>query len=207
MAKKCNERFIHTIISGTTFIKPQIIYECCLANNPNEIATPPVDECIVLQTRWVRNPNLDYCQVEEGFNTGILFKYEYQEEQIDSNSWYTNGNTRFTPEYNTIACPLIFYRMAMYVGLTYDLNEEVDIPYSLSLISTETPIRAGYNYLFLSIPAGKSFLIKDSSGFDITYLFTYIQDDIREGFRNNKIYRKNPKYFSELPLPFTILIY
>lgn len=206
MTKKCNEKFIHTIVSGTSFVKPLPVYECCMTDTPtNEL--PPPTICVVLATRWLHNHNLDYCDISEGFNTGILYEYEYQEEKLGDGPWYANGNTRFTPVYNTTACPLRPHRIAMYVGLVYDIPSEVDIPYSLSTINVNTTIAIGYNYLFLSLPADKSFLIKDGTGIDITYLFVYIQDDVREGFRDNKIYRKNPKYFSETSLPFTILIY
>ena len=86
---KCNEKLIHTMISAGPKSCPTPITTCCTEE------PAPINNCDVIQKRWVRNPELDYCEKDEfDHNTGTLFIFEYEEEKINDGDWYANGNTR-----------------------------------------------------------------------------------------------------------------
>lgn len=88
----------------------------------------------------------------------------------------------------------------------YDYLTEQNIPYLIGSSSLQTYVKSGYNYLFLSVPADKTFIVKDSMGTDITSLFTFVSNDIRFGYFSNKIYKKTQIFNSNAPVPFTLIL-
>lgn len=120
-----------------------------------------------------------------------------------TSSTTTTTTTTATPEYHVEMC----------VNDTiYSEINEVNIPYVLSPVLIHTPTKAGYNYLFFSIPIDRSFTVKDSLGADVTSDFAIDTAsgisgvDIRIGYFNNYIYRSSSMYATSLSLDFTLTL-
>lgn len=94
----------------------------------------------------------------------------------------------------------------------YNTGNEVNIPYVLTSIIVNTPTKAGYNYLFFSIPVDRTFIIKDAIGVDVTSDFSIDTGsgssglDIRPGYYNNYIYRSSSVFASSISLQYTLTL-
>src|SRR5665647_758665 len=102
---------------------------------------------------------------------------------------------------NVSVCALPIFMMAITADpSTYNITNETQIGYvENSWIVVNTPIISGYNYIFFSIPVGKTLTIKDSIGIDITNQFTLqVAVDDRTGYKTNSIYKKNDMFGTSL---------
>ena len=104
---------------------------------------------------------------------------------------------------------LLLYHMEMSVNDTnYDFINEENIPYN-PVSNINTPTKSGYNYLFLSIPTGVSFVITDSLGANVTSDFpAHIESgiDSRIGYYDNTIYRSNSVFATAYSVEYTITL-
>lgn len=123
----------------------------------------------------------------------------------------TTTSTSSTTTTTTTAIPQ--YHVEMCVNATtYDQPNEESIPYILSPVLVNTPTKAGYNYLFFSIPVARTFTIKDSLGADVTSDFALDTAsgtsgvDARIGYYPNFIYRSSSVYSTNFSLNFTITL-
>jgi hypothetical protein len=177
--------------------------------NAISILTPDVSKLhdIISDVRWLPT-DASYCEVVGGYNTGMKIITYKEQKKLDPSDWKDTGKTEDRAEQNTTSCPIIPYRAAMYVGTFWNSHDATPISFSLgSSTSLNTPTASSYNFLFLSIPSGRRFLVTDGAGFDITGNFVDMGiDDNVSGYRPNKVYRKNPKYASSISLNFKLTI-
>lgn len=113
----------------------------------------------------------------------------------------------------TTTTTTLSYHVEMSVNnTTYDFINEVNIPYSLSPTLISTPTKAGYNYLFLSIPTDKTFTLVDSLGTDISGTFSIDVasgsggEDIRSGYHTNYIYKSADVYATDYSTDYTLTL-
>lgn len=105
--------------------------------------------------------------------------------------------------------PVDPYRAGQYTGMIFSAIGVTDFLFSFGSETTLATIPlVGRNYLFLSLPANKTFKVVDGSGVNITAKFTdtLITDNIA-GYQDNKVYKKVPPYASEDAIPFYVTIY
>lgn len=144
--------------------------------------------------------NTGYQNVEE--------KYQYSDDGI---TWtdVVGEPYRTSVYYNTIACPVPFNFAGISVDSTsYNIPSEVSIPYTENtVIMVQTPVKSGFNYVFLSIPQTKTLLVKDSMNNNITSSFTVVGTDDRPTHTINNIYRKNDAFATDLSTTLYITIY
>jgi len=94
---------------------------------------------------------------------------------------------------------------------TYDFGNEINIPY-LDENIINTPTKSGYNYLFLSIPTDRSFVIHDSLNTDVTSEFSIDINsgvggvDVRAGYHDNYIYRSHDVFATDYSIEYTITL-
>jgi hypothetical protein len=162
---------------------------------------------VISDVRWLPT-DASHCEVVGGYNTGMKIITYKEQKKLDPAEWKDTGRTEDRSETNTTSCPVVPYRAAMYVGLSWNQSAATNIPFSFgSQVSLMTPTASSYNFLFLSIPAGRSFTVADGAGFDITGNFIDMgEDDIMSGYRPNRVFRKNPKYASSKSLNFKLTI-
>lgn len=152
--------------------------------------------------RWYPTGTVSCILDSTGRKTGNqLVEKKYQSSTDDIN-WVDVPNTptqNFT-ELNTSACPLPFNFIGISVDqTTYNITEEVSITYiENTQILVNTPIKTGYNYIFLSIPQNKTFTIKDSLNNNITNKFIEVGIDDRVIHTINKIYKKIDMFATDL---------
>jgi len=132
---------------------------------------------------------------------------------ITACSGITTTTTTFPPTTTTTTTLFQTYHVEMCVNATtYDQPNEESIPYILSPVLVNTPTKAGYNYLFFSIPVARTFTIKDSLGADVTSDFALDTAsgtsgvDARVGYYPNFIYRSSSVYSTNFSLNFTITL-
>jgi hypothetical protein len=123
----------------------------------------------------------------------------------------TTTSTSSTTTTTTTVVPLL-YHMEMSVNDTvYDFINEENIPF-VSPVVIETPIKAGFNYLFLSIPVDKTFIIEDSLGTDVSGNFSIDVAsgtggiDDRVGYHDNYIYKNSDVFASAFSTTYTLTI-
>lgn len=165
------------------------------------------DSLITTNFKWINTGNTE-CEIIELNNTGYLLVEKKEQSYIDG-VWTDTGNTKIVKEVNTVICSIPLY--AAYISVSPDNysipNEEV-INYILnSDIQVLSPILSGFNYLFFSIPFGKTLKVLNSINQDITSSFTNIGTDERVGYYKNSIYKKNDMFSTQVATKFTIKIY
>ena len=99
------------------------------------------------------------------------------------------------------------YRASMSVGAGPDYNMATDtnIAYSRNVpIEIHSPTLVGYNYFFVSVPTGRSWSIKNAMNIDITDSFSEVGTDIRPGFNDNTVFKKDDVYDTEEAVTFYI---
>ena len=174
---------------------------------------PPDPPRPTVQTRWV---DIVHCVVADGRNTGM--QEGYSKKQIFNTItglWEDTGEQSPVSRQNLSACPLPQppqpdpYRAGQYTGQTFNPSGVTVFSFTFGSASYLNTISvAGRNYLFLSLPVGKSFKVLDGSGANITSKFSDIStSDNVTGYQNNKVWRKNPPYSSEDNVPFEVTIY
>jgi hypothetical protein len=93
----------------------------------------------------------------------------------------------------------------------YDFLNEENIPYA-SVNTINTPMKSGYNYLFLSIPVGQSFTITDSLGTNVTAYFSIDVAsgiggvDSRPGYNDNNIYKSDDMFATAFSTEYTLTL-
>jgi hypothetical protein len=94
------------------------------------------------------------------------------------------------------------------LGDGYNYSIEKSIQYNPGTeVTFTTPTDTGYHYMFISIPAGRSFIIKDTLDNVLTNLFLYYSEDIsREGFAQNTLYRYEEPFGASDPVTFKITL-
>lgn len=110
---------------------------------------------------------------------------------------------------NLTACPLSVNIIGLSVDdVEYDtVNEELVTPYQENVfITANTPIKSGFNYLFISIPENKILTVKNSLNVDITSLFNSVGTDDRPQYSLNTIYKKDNMFSTVLPETYYIKI-
>ena len=152
---------------------------------------PTTEKGIVLST--FENPTIIDRKVANGTGTGSF---------SSTISGLTGNTTYFVRAFATNSKGTVYgsqvsfktllqYRLAMCVAKTeYDKSSEVNIPYIVNKeIKLNSPLKDGYNYFFISIPANKKFVIKDEMRSDASSDFQKVGEDNREGYWNNNIYK------------------
>lgn len=169
---------------------------------------PATEKGIVMSTS--ENPTITDSKVVNGTGTGSF---------SSTISGLTGNTTYYVRAYATNSKDTVYgaqvsfktllqYRMAMCVAKTgYDKSSEVNIPYFVEReIKLYSPVKDGFNFFFISIPANKTFEIKDEMGFDVSSDFKKIGEDNRESYWNNNIYRSNELYNTYYPRNFYLII-
>lgn len=162
---------------------------------------------VISDVRWLPTDS-SYCEVMGGYNTGTKIVVFKEQKRLEPSDWTDTGRTEERSSQDVTSCPIVPYRAAMSVGAQWDSFSSVDVPFSFGVqTSLNTPVNSGYNFLFLSIPSGRSFSVSDGAGFDISGSFVNmgIQDNV-PGYRQNIVYRKNPKFASSKSLNFKLTI-
>jgi len=125
-----------------------------------------------------------------------------------STSTSTSTSTTTT---TTTTSPLSYHMEMCVNSTTYDEINEVNIPYvPVNLITT--PTKAGYNYLFFSIPSGMSFIIHDSLGTEVTSEFAIDVAsgvggvDSRIGYYDNTIYKGTDMFATSFSVEYTLTL-
>lgn len=143
-------------------------------------------------------------------NTGNQNVEEKYQSSDDGITWVdvVGEPYRNSIYYNTTACPIPFNFAAISVDSTaYNIPSEVEITYvENTVISVQTPVKSGYNYVFLSIPQNKTLLVKDSLGNNITSSFVVVGTDDRPTHTVNKIYKKSDAFATDLSTTLYITI-
>jgi hypothetical protein len=128
---------------------------------------------------------------------------------LDETVCTTTTTTSSTTTTTTTAAP---YHLEVSVNsTTYDEPNEVNIPYT-SLSVVNTPTKAGFNYLFFSIPIDKSFILEDSLGTDVTSTFSIDVAsgtggvDSRVGYQDNYIYKSDDVFATSFSTIYTLTI-
>lgn len=145
-------------------------------------------------------------------NTGSQnVEEKYQSSPDGGTTWVdvVGTPTRTSVYTNITACPVPFNWAGISVDATaYSIPNEVEIPYAENTtLTVQTPIKAGFNYIFLSIPQSKSVIIRDSMNNNITNLFTIVGTDNRTTHTINNIYKKNDAFATNLSTVLYITIY
>lgn len=152
--------------------------------------------------RWYPTGVVSCVLDETGRKTGnqlVEKKYQSSTDDINWSDVVGTPNKNFT-ELNTTACSPPFNFIGISVNSTaYNIAEEVSINYAENTqILVNTPIKAGYNYIFLSIPQNKTLTIKDSLNNNITNKFIEDGIDDRVIHNINKIYKKTDMFATDL---------
>jgi len=165
-------------------------------------------------TRETRDSSKDYCELNDGMNTGTRFLYLFEETKTGDGPWIPTVPTKFryTTEYNTTECPLVPYRVSMSTGPSggYNFSNEKNIVYSPGeFVSLEAPIyhdEDDWDFFYLSVPSNKNFIVTDSIGNNIRSEFSSVGSDNRTGFRNNTVYMKADAYATDFVGMFNLKI-
>lgn len=143
--------------------------------------------------------------LEEDTVSDVYFKIHLIGEELPTQELHY----RFINE----ACDVESIPVAMYVSVDivlsgdYNFAVEENITYNPgNEVSFTNPIITGYHYMFISIPSGRTFTIKDPLNVDITNKFSYRDADNRVGFANNSIYRYEEPFGTNAPVTFTITL-
>ena len=122
----------------------------------------------------------------------------------------TTSTSSSTTTTTTTVIPTYYMEMSVN-DTTYDEANEENIPYApVNIINT--PTKSGYNYLFLSIPADKTFTIHDSIGTEVTSEFSIDLAsgvnglDSRPGRLDNYIYKGDDVFATTFSVEYTITI-
>lgn len=157
----------------------------------NDDNSPIIEKGIVISTS--AKPEISDTKVVNGAGIGSFSStipglsgntsYYARAYAINSKGIYYGSQVRFKT--------LAQYRMAMCeTETTYDIFSEVKIPYAENKeIVLKGTITGGYNFFFISIPANKTFMVRDQMGLDITSRFIMVGQDNRESYWNNNIYK------------------
>lgn len=187
--------------------RPAMIY-----SSTSPIKPPPAPPVEVIDTRWIEVDlacTLDINGNNTGIQTGISKK---QTLNTITGLWEDTGEQVAISRTNLTACPPQGpdpYRAGQYTGITFTPAGVTDFTFSFGVEKSLTTIPlAGRNYLFLSLPLGKTFKVIDGSGVNITSKFsdTAITDN-KAGYQDNKVWVKYPPYASEDSVPFYVTIY
>lgn len=165
-----------------------------------------VDNCPLPQYRTVYGDW--YCVTESGLNSGYKTRTATREKSADGMTWVLDSALPDEISYDTTLCPVVPYGLWASTDFSnYDTNNEISINF---VFGEETyflsPVKDDYVYLFLSIPAGKTFVINNAMGVNITSSFSLVSTDNRPGYRNNNIYRNNAVFDGLNPTGFSIKI-
>jgi len=143
--------------------------------------------------------------LEEDTITDIYFKIKLVEELLPTQELHY----RFINE----ACEETSVPVAMYVSVdvifdgNYNFLVEESILYNPGVeVQFTNPIISGWHYMFISVPSGRTFTIKDPLNIDITNRFSFYQVDNRAGFANNSIYRLEEPFGTNDPVIFKITL-
>ena len=143
--------------------------------------------------------------LEEDTVTDIFFKIHLVGESLPTQEL----QFRFINE----ACEYSAKPVAMYVSIDvvlggdYDFGMELPITYNPgNEVTFSNPIATGYHYMFVSLPSGHPFVIKDALNTDITDQFTFVQTDNRENYANNSIYRYGEPFGTNAPVTFKLTL-
>lgn len=157
----------------------------------NDDNIPIIEKGIVISTS--ENPKITDTKVVNGAGNGSFSStipgltgntsYYARAYAINNKSTYYGPQVRFKT--------LAQYRMAMCETQTsYDIFSEIEIPYAENKeIVLNGTITGGYNFFFISVPANKTFIVRDQMGLDITSEFLIVGEDNRECYWNNNIYK------------------
>lgn len=161
-------------------------------------------ETVVTSTdRWINDGN-SYCEVVNGFNTGYLLTP--RKKQVYSfGDWVDTGETEVIRSYNDQACPLLKLAFGYCIDMTFTSPTYVAFTEGVN-IGIDIPPKAGYNYLFVSIPINKTFTVADNNSLNITSEFEKVGTDNRENFVNCDLYRTTDVFYTELGFEFILNI-
>jgi len=160
--------------------------------------------------RWTPTGLNSYCLTDiNGKNTGYRMTEEQYQTSIDGGITWINVSeipVRNVSVINTTVCPLPIAWAGMVLDTTtYNVANEYQIPFAPGQgTGVDTPIKAGFNYLFLSIPTNQDFTITNALGIDITNTFSIFGVDDRPTHQSNTIYRKNDMFATEQSARFNI---
>jgi len=176
--------------SGNQFIGEDLVIE--------------LEKSATIDYQWVDTGNNE-CELVELNNTGYLLVEKKKQVNING-VWTDTGDTKIVEELNTVECPLPVTEIRISVSsTTYSIPNEEVITYEFNKdIVVTSPILAGFNYLFFSVPYNKTLKILNIIGQDITSSFTDEGFDSRIGFTKNTIYKKKDMFATDLPATFTI---
>lgn len=146
-----------------------------------------------VQIRWTVIS--ESCLVDEEMNnTGQQEVVKKKEKyNTETQTWEDAGETTKEIITNHTACPPPApdpYRIAQWVGQTWDAENAVNIPFSTSKITVNSLVAAGYNYIFFSTPTalGKPEIL-NALGIDISYQFTSVGTDNKTGYQANTVWK------------------
>lgn len=176
--------------------------------NARETTVLNTDACPLPTTRWV---NISYgdCAVSGGYNTGYQNVTQKEQRSTDGGTtWTDTGETRTTTTYNASACPLPQTHAHISVDqISHDYANEVALPTAQGTFhQVSSPTKSGYNFLFVSICAGKTLTVLNAMNVDISSQFTAVGTDERNGYYDNAIYKLVNAFGTSLSATFYIKI-
>ena len=143
--------------------------------------------------------------METDIVSDIYFKIHLMEEALPTQELHY----RFIHE----ACESSALLSMMYVSVdevlagSYDFSVEEEITYDPgNEVSFANPAVSGWHYMFISVPAGRTFTVKDPLDIDITNKFSYYAEDNRTGHANNTIFRYQEPYGTNDPVTYKITL-
>lgn len=170
------------------------------------IFTEEVDAGPILFKDEVLDSYGNCIQDETGRNTGYRTAIYNQRQSSDGINWTIVGT--ITKEVlDTLGyCTLPINLIAISVGtIEYDFLNENQLTYVENTnINFDSPIKSGYNYLFISIPQNRELYLLDSLGKSVP--FSYVAVDDRPEYSKNFIYRTDIQYNTSTAVQFTLNI-
>lgn len=162
--------------------------------------------------RWVSTGVGGSCLLDvTSRNTGqYTIEEKYQSSENNGQTWtdVVGYPTRTSTVINLTQCSLPQNWIGIVVdSSTYNTSAEQSIPYSENtFITVNTPTKAGFNYVFISIPQNKTLSVKNAFNIDITSSFSLFGTDDRPTHSLNKVYRKDDMFATDLSTVYYIKI-
>lgn len=143
------------------------------------------------------------------YNTGYKTRTVQREISLDEGeTWAFDSNYPNETSYDDTLCEVTPYGAWITVGdPNYDYLLEINMPFTFGVqLDVTSPIKADYNYLFVSIPTGRTFSLRDSMGENLRPYMTTIGSDIRVGYRDNTIYKLDDMFATNYATSFVLII-
>lgn len=178
--------------------KEYVIYDAAECPPPS----PPAPQYRFVYGSWSCIPDGIYF-------TGYKTRTVQREISLDGgDTWAFDSNYPNETSYDDVLCEVTPYGAWMTVGdPNYDYLIEINMPFDFGIpLDVTSPTKPDYNYLFVSIPSGRTFSLRDSMGENLRKYMVTVGSDIRVGYRNNTIYRVDDMFASDYSSSFVLTV-